>query len=73
MVIRMPENQLSFKSFENLKLDQYQHKTDARSGLVSDPNREGDEESIVRIVGRVTTVSLETQKLLAALPPLFGG
>ncbi len=52
-------------------VDQYQVKTHARSGLVSDPNREDNEEYIVRLVGRVTTVSLETQKLLAALPPLF--
>ena len=39
--------------------------------LTSDPNRAAEEEYIVRLVGRVTPVSLETQKLLATLPPLF--
>ena len=52
-------------------IDQYQVKTDARSGLVSDPNREDDEEYIARLLGRVVTVSIETQKLIDALPPLF--
>ena len=51
-------------------VDQYQVKTDARSGLTSDPNRADDEEYIARLIGRVTTVSLETQQLLATLPPL---
>ena len=49
-------------------IDQYQTKTDARSGLRSDPNREGDEEYIVRLAQRVMTVSLETIKLVQALP-----
>lgn len=49
-------------------VDQYQTKTDARSGLSSDPNREDDEEYIVRLIGRVTTVSLETQRLIGQLP-----
>jgi predicted helicase len=52
-------------------IDQYQIKTDARSGLVSDPNREDDEEYIVRLIGRVVTVSVQTQELIDALPPLF--
>ena len=52
-------------------IDQYQIKTDARSGLVSDPNRADDEEYIVRLIGRVVTVSVETQTLIDALPPLF--
>ena len=52
-------------------VDQYQVKTDARSGLISDANRANEEEYIVRLIARVTTVSVETQKLLATLPPLF--
>ena len=51
-------------------IDQYQVTTDKRSGLVSDPNREGDPEYIARLVGKVLTVSLETVNLVAALPPL---
>jgi len=46
-------------------------KTDARNGLVSDANRAGEEEYIVCLIGRVTTVSVETQKLLAGLEPIL--
>jgi predicted helicase len=48
-------------------IDQYQVSTDKRSGIVSDPNREDDEEYIARLVGRVVTVSVETVKLIAGL------
>ncbi len=49
-------------------IDQYQVSTDARSGIVSDPNREDDEpEYIVRLVGKVVTVSVETVKLVEEL------
>jgi predicted helicase len=49
-------------------IDQYQVSTDKRSGIASDPNREDDEEYIVRLIGRVVTVSVETVKLVQALP-----
>lgn len=45
-------------------LDQYQVKTDKRSGMTSDPNRQHDPEYIVRLVGRVVTVSMETMALV---------
>jgi len=45
-------------------IDQYQVSTDKRSGIVSDPNRANDEEYIVRLVGRVITVSLETMVIV---------
>jgi predicted helicase len=51
-------------------IDQYQVSTDARSGIINDPNRGDEPDYIVKLVGRVITVSLETQKLIAALPPL---
>ena len=51
-------------------IDQYQVSTDKRSGITSDPNRADDEEYIVRLVGRVVTVSVETVKLVKALPPV---
>jgi predicted helicase len=51
-------------------IDQYQLATDARSGITSDPNRADDEEYIVRLVGRVITVSVETVAIVAALPPV---
>ncbi len=48
-------------------VDQYQVKIDKRSGIVSDPNREDEPEYIVRLVGRVITVSVETVKLVERL------
>ncbi len=50
-------------------LDQYQVSTDKRSGIVTDPNRADDPEYIVRLMRRVVTVSLETARLVAGLPP----
>jgi predicted helicase len=35
---------------------------------LSDPNRLDDEQYIVRLVGQVITVSLETMKIIKALP-----
>jgi predicted helicase len=49
-------------------IDQYQVSEDKRSGIRSDPNRPDDEEYIVRLVGEVVRVSLETVRLVASLP-----
>ena len=49
-------------------IDQYQVSSDKRSGITSDPNRADDEHYIVRLVGRVITVSIETVRLVAGLP-----
>lgn len=49
-------------------IDQYQVSTDKRSGIVTDPNRPDDPESIVRLVERVVRVSVETVRIVAALP-----
>jgi predicted helicase len=38
-----------------------------RSGIVSDPNNPDDEEYIVRLVGKVITVSVETVRLVNEL------
>ncbi len=48
-------------------IDQYQVSEDKRSGIVSDPNNADDEEYIVRLVGKVVTVSVETVKLVDEL------
>jgi len=48
-------------------IDQYQVSTDARSGITSDPNRDDDPQYIVRLVGRVVTVSVETVRLVEDL------
>ena len=38
-----------------------------RSGIVNDPNRADDEEYIVRLVGKVVAVSLETVGIVEGL------
>ena len=52
-------------------IDQYQVSTDKRSGITSDPNREDDPEYIVRLVGQVVRVSVETVKIVKGLPDAF--
>ena len=54
-------------------IDQYRVKTDKRSGIRSDPNRLDDEEYIVRLVGQVVRVSLETVSIVRGLPEESGG
>jgi predicted helicase len=51
-------------------IDQYQVSTDKRSGITNDPNRDDDKEYILRLIGQVITVSLETVKIINALPDL---
>jgi len=52
-------------------IDQYQVSTDRRSGITSDPNRDDDPEYIVRLVGQVIRVSMETVKIVNELPAEF--
>ncbi|MDE0468337.1 MAG: N-6 DNA methylase [Candidatus Poribacteria bacterium] len=51
-------------------VDQYRVKVDKRSGLVNNPNREEDPEYILRLIGQVITVSLETVDIVNGLPAL---
>ena len=51
-------------------IDQYRVKTDKRSGIVNDPNREEDPQYIVKLIGKVITVSLETVEIVEGLPGL---
>jgi predicted helicase len=52
-------------------IDQYQVSTDKRSGITSDLNRHDDPQYIVRLVGQVIRVSLETVKIVNGLPAEF--
>jgi predicted helicase len=52
-------------------IDQYQVSEDKRSGTKSDPNRADDPEYIVRLIGQVVRVSLETVKIVNALPAAY--
>ena len=51
-------------------VDQYRVKTDKRSGIVNDPNRADDPQYIVKLIGQVITVSLETVDIVENLPAL---
>jgi predicted helicase len=65
------EYRLGNRSALEWVIDQYQVSTDKRSGITSDPNRADDEEYIAHLVGRVVTVSVETMKLVKALPEVI--
>jgi predicted helicase len=52
-------------------IDQYQVSQDKRSGIKSDPNRADDPEYIVRLVGQVVRVSLETVRIVNGLPERY--
>lgn len=62
------EYRLGNRSALDWIIDQYQVTTDKRSGIVNDPNREDDPEYIVRLIGQMVTVSLETVKIVNSLP-----
>ena len=51
-------------------IDQYRVKTDKRSGIVNDPNCADDPQYIVKLIGKVITVSLETVEVVEGLPAL---
>jgi predicted helicase len=49
---------------------EYQVTTDKRSGITNDPNRAADPSYILRLIGQVVSVSLETVKIVGDLPDL---
>ena len=51
-------------------INQYCVKIDKRSGIVNDPNRADDPQYIVKLIGKVITVSLETVQIVEGLPDL---
>ena len=65
------EYRLGNRSALEWVIDQYRVSTDKRSGITSDPNRPDDEQYIVRLVGQVVRVSVETVKIVSALPAAF--
>ncbi|MEK6301849.1 MAG: type ISP restriction/modification enzyme [Acidobacteriota bacterium] len=64
------EYRLGNRSALEWVIDQYQVSTDKRSGITNDPNRADDPEYIVRLIGQVITVSLETVRIVRGLPVL---
>jgi len=51
-------------------IDQYRVSKDEQGNIASDPNRLDAEEYIVRLIGQVITVSLETLKIIGSLPKI---
>lgn len=51
-------------------VDQYQVKTDKRSGIINDPNRADEPEYIVKLIKKIVTVSRETVVIVRTLPDL---
>ena len=64
------EYRLGNRSALEWVVDQYRVKTDKRSGIVNDPNRESEPAYIVNLIGSVITVSLKTVEIVGALPVL---
>jgi predicted helicase len=61
------EYRLGNRSALDWIIDQYQVSTDKRSGITNDPNRADDPQYVLRLIGQVITVSLETVKLVRRL------
>ena len=68
--IKAFEYQLGTRSALEWVIDQYRVKTDKRSGILNDPNRANDPQYIVKLIGKVITVSLETVEIVNTLPAL---
>ncbi len=64
------EYRLGNRSALEWVIDQYRVGRDEHGNITSDPNRAEDEQYIVRLLGQIITVSLETTKIVASLPPL---
>jgi predicted helicase len=64
------EYRLGNRSALEWVVDQYRVSTDKRSGIVNDPNGEDDPEYIVRLIGQVVAVSVETVRLVNELTGL---
>ncbi len=67
---RVHDYRLGTRSALAWVVDQYRVKTDKRSGIVNDPNRADDPQYIVKLIGQVITVSLETVDIVEGLPTL---
>ena len=64
------EYRLGTRSALEWVVDQYRVKIDKRSGILNDPNRADNPQYIVKLIGQVVTVSLETVDIVNKLPAL---
>ena len=66
------EYRLGNRSALEWVIDQYCVKTDKGSGIVNDPNRHDDPQYILKLIGKVIAVSLETVEIVEGLSELGG-
>ena len=64
------EYRLGNRSAIEWVVDQYQAMKDTKGEIYSDPNRTDDPEYIVRLIGQVIRVSLETIRIVKSLPEI---
>ena len=64
------EYRLGNRSALEWVIDQYRVTRDEQGNITSDPNRLDDEQYILRLLGQVISVSLETVKVVKGLPEL---
>ena len=64
------EYHLGNRSPREWVIDQCHVSTDKRSGITNDPNRADDPGYILRLLGKVIPVGLETMKVVEGLPRL---
>jgi predicted helicase len=62
--------QLGNRSALEWVIDQYRVTKDEHDRITSDPNRKDDEKYILRLIGQVVTVSVETVKVVKSLPSI---
>jgi len=64
------EYRLGNRSALEWVIDQYQVRTDPLSGIVNDPNIPDDLQYLIHLIGKIITLSMETVKIVKALPEL---
>jgi predicted helicase len=65
------EYRLGNRSALEWVIDQYRVSADPRSGIVNDPNNPDDPQYIIRLIGKIVTISLETVQIVKSLPELM--
>jgi len=65
------EYRLGNRSALDWVINQYQVSINKRSGIVNDPNRLDDPQYIIRLIGNIISISLNTVKIVKSLPTLF--
>ncbi len=64
------EYRLGNRSALHWIINQYRVKTDKRSSITNDPNKDDDPEYIIKLIKKIITISLETVKIMEELSKL---